>query len=361
MTNSDFGIPCAPAKIQQTLKALWESDSNSSRASLINLAIYSETSSSLAANKAIVDAIVSQHACRSLIIELDREEKQVHTKAWVNAICNMQGGKSICSDQILFYLSGMVTGRMRNIIFAHTDADLPLVLWWQGELSATFEPNLYSVIDRLIIDSSQWKDPLRSYKQVIRAKKDTNYRLILQDLEWTRTRSVRWALANLFENSDVLALLGQLQHVELCYNPAHRCAALLVLSWIATQAGWSHQSNCQKQSHYEFKTRDKRIISAKLVESQHQAPISALRMFDAASKLIEVLRTDENNIIHTMALVGAERQELRLVHHCQADSVSDDQLLALQLARGSHEALFTKIRACFLSLMQNHRLSKSTR
>lgn len=361
MSSSDFGIACAPSRIQQTLNSLWESDSNSSRASLINLVIYSERSGSLAKNKAIVDAIVSQHACRSLIMELDRDTKQVDTKAWVNAICNMQSGKSICSDQILFYLSGMVTGRMRNIIFAHTDADLPLVLWWQGELSATFEPNLYSVIDRLIIDSSQWKDPLRSYRQVIRAKKDTNYRLILQDLEWTRTRSVRWALANLFENSEVLALLAQVQHVELCYHQHHRCAALLVLAWIATQAGWSHQSNCQKQSHYEFKTRNKRIISAKLVESTHQAPISVLRMCDASGKIIEVLRSDDNNMIHTMALVGKERQELRTVNHCQADSEDGEQLLSLQLARGSHEALFTKIRPCFLSLMQNHRLSKSTR
>ena len=41
-----------------------------------------------------------------------------------------------------------------NIVFAHLDSDLPLYLWWQGDLTQNFDERFYSVMDLLFVDSA---------------------------------------------------------------------------------------------------------------------------------------------------------------------------------------------------------------
>ena len=54
---------------------------------------------------------------------------------------------------------GKTSGRIANTVFANLDSDLPLVVWWQADLTQNFEERFYSRIDTLIIDSSRWSDP----------------------------------------------------------------------------------------------------------------------------------------------------------------------------------------------------------
>ena len=69
-------------------------------------------------------------------MEIDRDEPLPGLRAWITAHCHLaHGRKSVCCEQIAFYLTGKVTGRFRNTVFAHLNSDLPLVFWWQGELS----------------------------------------------------------------------------------------------------------------------------------------------------------------------------------------------------------------------------------
>ena len=76
-------------------------------------------------------------------------------RAWIQAHCqiNRRGEKSVCSEQISFFLTGRSPGLLRNVVFAHLDSDLPLAFWWRGEFSDAFEERLYSRIDRLLFGS----------------------------------------------------------------------------------------------------------------------------------------------------------------------------------------------------------------
>ena len=153
---SQLGREVEISQIEVELKRLWEADEASTNASLINFAVYSENAKALSQNSETVREITRQHSCRAILIGVDQEDSEVSMRAWITAHCNlMNGNKSVCSEQIAFHLTGQVSGRLSNTVFAHLNSDLPLIFWWQGELSERFNDRLYSLIQRLVIDSSE--------------------------------------------------------------------------------------------------------------------------------------------------------------------------------------------------------------
>jgi len=155
-----LGVEVPIAEIEKELRQLWEVDSARTNASLMNLAVYSEKEGALGANSDIVRELTREHACRALLVGLDRSMEERSIRAWITAHCHLaHGQKSVCCEQIAFHLTGVSRGRFRNTVFAHLQSDLPLVFWWQGDLSPVFSEGLYRRIDRLIIDSSEWTKP----------------------------------------------------------------------------------------------------------------------------------------------------------------------------------------------------------
>src|SRR5437763_16114934 len=148
-------------KIGQELKRLWqEGEGAMTRASLINLAVYSEKAGSLEKNTQLVAKITENHACRALVIGANRESKEAQVEAWVNAHCHVTraGGKQICSEQISFLLEGQCVKLLPSIVFSHLDSDLPLYLWWQDDFPNEMDPQLWAWVDRFIFYRQTWKD-----------------------------------------------------------------------------------------------------------------------------------------------------------------------------------------------------------
>ena len=67
-----LGAPVEIGKIEQELKKLWrEGEGAMTRASLMNLAVYSEEPGSLQNNTQLMARITENHACRAIVIEAD--------------------------------------------------------------------------------------------------------------------------------------------------------------------------------------------------------------------------------------------------------------------------------------------------
>jgi hypothetical protein len=61
---SEPGLPVEIGRIDKELGKLWEaSDDTKTRASLINLVVYSEKEASLSSNTEVISAIAGKHAC----------------------------------------------------------------------------------------------------------------------------------------------------------------------------------------------------------------------------------------------------------------------------------------------------------
>ena len=75
-------------------------------------------------------------------------------------------------------------------------------------------------------------------RRIDAAVRETAGHLIVQDLEWTRSYALRVALAAQFDEPAAVRHLPAVREARIVHHPAHRNAALLLLSWFAGSCGW---------------------------------------------------------------------------------------------------------------------------
>ena len=158
---SSLGLPVELSQISSTLNALWDTPEQRTRACLLNLVVFSQGTQNLAANTELISKFVRNHACRAILLGNSPSEKIQKASAWIQAHCHMTkaGAQEICSEQITLLAEGLSQNTVANMIMANLDYDLPLTLWWQGDLPDDTESPLWQRVDRLIIDSLDWQKP----------------------------------------------------------------------------------------------------------------------------------------------------------------------------------------------------------
>ena len=343
-TCPQLGIEVPVSAIDKELRKLWEQDDAQSNASLMNLAIYSEKECSLTENSQIIYNLTSEHACRAILIEINGRDKQPTLRSWITAHCHLSGGKkSVCCEQIAFHLTGTVTGRFRNTVFSHLNSDLPLVFWWQGELSDVFTERLVAVMDRLIIDSAVWRDSAAAFA-VIEEASQANGDLILQDLEWTRSWQFRVGLAGLFDDPVAQRSLPELDTLEIIHHPTHRNSALQVLAWLAVQAGWETISS--GKGSFAFRTKTGLTLSATVTADEKSAPLGKVEL-RSAHTAVRVIR--EAGATHVSRQIQSDSYNASSLS--PADPDTDPELVGLQLSRGGKNSLFQKILPRFRAML----------
>jgi glucose-6-phosphate dehydrogenase assembly protein OpcA len=236
-----LGLPVEVSKIDQELKKLWrESQDAATRASLVNLAVYSEDTGSLNKNTQLMAKITENHACRAIVIEADCNAKENHVEAWISAHCHVSGAgsKQVCSEQISFLLKGGCTSLLPSIVFSHLDSDLPFYLWWQQEFREPMDPQLWTWVDRVIYDSKGWEDFPAQMHLLESAEQEANQRIVLCDLNWTRLDNVRFALAQFFDHPASHHNFAKINKLRVDFAPGFRSTAVLFVGWLAAQLNW---------------------------------------------------------------------------------------------------------------------------
>ena len=275
------GMPVEIGQIHRELKKLWDAgDGVMTRASLINLAVYSEAPDSLGKNTAIISQITENHACRAIVIAADPAAKESRVEAWISAHCHVSraGSKQVCSEQLSFFLQGKQCGLLPNIVFAQLDSDLPLYLWWQEEFRAPMDPQLWAWVDRVIYDSQTWHDFGEQMRLVETAQREARQRIVLCDLNWVRLVELRLALAQFFDHSATHHHLAEIKAIEIEHAPEFRSTALLLAGWLAGQLGWEQGSGKGKSLAFlkqdDDATREIRIS----LREKNGEPISSCKV-----------------------------------------------------------------------------------
>jgi glucose-6-phosphate dehydrogenase assembly protein OpcA len=311
-----IGTPVEIDCIDRELKKLWtDGEGAMTRASLINLAVYSEEPDSISRNTELVARITENHACRALVIEADPHADEDHAEAWINAHCHVRdGAKQICSEQISFRLRG--TRLLPSVLFSRLDSDLPLYLWWQAELREPLDPQLWAWVDRLIFDSCRWRDIDGQMRLAEAARKEAQPRpMVLCDLNWARLLHFRLAFAQFFDHPASHRHFDAIENVALTFGRGYRSTALLYLGWIAAQLGWEIEPG---EAGFKFKNGAGRSVSAELSENGERP----LTSFTARTREIEfgVYRADCGDLLevchgkpgrkHTHQLLPADDGDL---------------------------------------------------
>jgi glucose-6-phosphate dehydrogenase assembly protein OpcA len=339
-----LGAEVAISDIPNRLREFWKSESESTtRASIMNFVVYSEDDGSLERNTDIVREITAEHACRAILVAAHCASCDSQVQAWITAHCQVSqgGGKSVCSEQIAFDLRGNASRLLRNIVFAHLDSDLPLVFWWQGDLTDTFEERLYSPIDRLIVDSTHWSDPLAQYEKLRAAHTDAGF--IMHDMTWTRSHTIRRALAIAFDQNELWRQLDDTTAVDISVEPRFRLSVLFVIAWLSTQLNWKWNGAL------EFTNANGALVKVTLTES------------DASSKNFSSFAVSGKDWSVTAARQERSSRYLQLTTKCPAGTertrlfpagaVSASQRILDQLARAGQNSLFQKLIPHFCDLL----------
>lgn len=239
--NYSLGLQVGIDKIDSELKKLWaQSEGAMTRASLVNLAVYSEVPGSLEKNTQLIAKITENHACRAIVIGADCKSKENRVDAWISAHCHISraGSKQICSEQISFRLEGPCTSLLPSIVFSHLDSDLPFYLWWQSEFREPMDRQLWAWVDRVIYDSQTWKDFRAQMRLVESAQKEAKQRIVLCDLNWTRLDRIRFALAQFFDHPASHHRFAKIKKGRIDFAPGFRSTAVLFAGWLAAQLNW---------------------------------------------------------------------------------------------------------------------------
>ena len=341
----ELGIEVPVSAIDQELRKLWEQDEARTNASLMNLVIYSEKPGALIENSEIIRELTRDHACRAILVAIDRTDPEPGLRAWITAHCHLADGrKSVCCEQIAFHLTGRVTGRFRNTVFAHLNSDLPLVFWWQGELSEILTESLVRVIDRLIIDSSSWADPAASFS-LIEDVSHSNPDLTIQDHAWTRSWQFRVGIASLFDDPVAQDALPQITSVEIIHHPDHRNTALQILAWLAVQAGWNDLSPTSPFP-FGFQSSHGDEIKVSLHANPTSPPLSAV-IIRAGTTTVQV--TQKSGASHVERQLESGAYKATSLSPC--DPSTPVGLVAAQLARGGKNSLYQKILPRFRAML----------
>ncbi len=320
--------------IASALRELWGTDAARTKAALTNFAIYSEDPGSLEANTALMSEVTAEHACRAILIAARPDEGETTVRTWVTAHCQLSGtgGKQVCSEQISFLLTGRIRNLLRNIVFSSLESDLPLVFFWQGSLTRRFEPHLFRRIDRLVVDSASWSDPVADFDAIREAVRDTNSHFVILDLGWMCIFPFRQALAGAFDEACARAQLASLDTLSITHAPGRHLTALYLVSWIAYKTGWFFQSET------ELVRPDGSIVKVALTESASQTPLSRLR-FTGPGSDIDITRDPAASFLHTRLTVpGLENTQVT-----PACPDSGARLLIERLSRGGNNALYFKL------------------
>lgn len=340
------GMPVQVGTIDRELKKLWEqSGSDVARASLINLAIYSEAPGSLASNTEMISKITENHACRAIVIGANPTAKENRVDAWISAHCHVSraGSKQLCSEQLSFLIEGAPTELLPNIVFSHLDSDLPLYLWWQGEFHDPMDPQLWAWVDRLIYDSHTWTDFGAQIRRIETAQAEAKQRVVLCDLNWTRLVQLRLALAQFFDCPESHAQLSSINGLEVEFAPGFRSTAILLLGWLAAQLKW--QAADSDPSALSFRADGKTIPV--LFQETDGEPISRFVLRCGSTEFCVLHATDADLLDVTVLHEGEPR-----MHQLMPSGKNDPvRLMSEELMRGGPHRVYLRALNCVRELL----------
>ena len=180
----------------------------------------------LEAARGTLAGLAEMHPSRTILLVPDPEAGRDSIDAVLSVQCFPIEGETrhVCSETIELHLRGVRAKAPATIVEPLLVPDLPVFSRWRGR-PGFGEPEfeqLVGVVDRLIVDSSEWSDLPDAYRRLEECFERTR----VSDIAWRRARDWRGSLAAMWpEIADVkkLAVTGPLAD------------ALLLVGWLRSR------------------------------------------------------------------------------------------------------------------------------
>ncbi|MEI8306700.1 MAG: glucose-6-phosphate dehydrogenase assembly protein OpcA [Chloroflexales bacterium] len=365
------------ARIERDLQDLWKNNAaesaaaghSTTRALTLNLLARAGDSNQADEMGAVIQQLTASHPCRAVVL-IDRPATgDPQIEAWVQANCllNAPGATQICGEQITIDSRGGLAGQVVSLMLPLLVPDLPVVLWMDGPqpFDLPLLRKLRGVLDRLIVDSAGFTDPLRDLVTMAAYEASSSVgpgagpkSLALSDLNWARLTPWRELIAQFFDTRPFLPHLRRLDHVEIDYAVAGAgglLRALMLAGWLVSSLGWDLRENGAERDGDTVRLRLRRpgvgaasgdtrtvMIALRPTDAVDNALVGLsalhLRAVDNVLADFSVERTDSPTCARTVAQVAGQPIVSRLAH---VERAGDADLLAAELRLLSRDRTFS--------------------
>jgi len=239
--------------IEKELAALWRTQSKEkaqelTRACSWNLVVHCVDEAGLKLGKATADTLIHSIPTRTILVKNEPYNtggKEI--EAWVSANCHVGagGGKLLCTEEIHIESHGKGAEHVPSLLRALVVPDVPTALWWAGAPpdNANAVRMLLSGVDRLIVDSQRIPGGNLSKLAHVGGLLDG---MLLADLNWLRTASLRTLLATMFDPPMGHAPLYKIKRLRLDVTESGLGSAKLMLGWLISRLKWTVQERVQR-------------------------------------------------------------------------------------------------------------------
>jgi glucose-6-phosphate dehydrogenase assembly protein OpcA len=188
----------------------------------------------------VLTGLAERHPSRTIVL-VPEPEREDGLEAHVDVKVFPSGeGRQICAETIRIRLGGRRASAPASVVQPLFLPDLPVFLRWRGVPgfgSDSFE-SLVGVVDRLIVDSTEWPDLRRSYAQLI----GVFDRVVVSDIAWARTSRWRRQLASLWPG------IGNVERIRVTGTAAQ---AELLAGWLRSRLGRAVELEHEPADHLE--------------------------------------------------------------------------------------------------------------
>ena len=176
--------------------------------------------------RAALEGMAEEHPSRTILLLPDADAGADRIDAAVSLESYQVPGvdRRIVSEVIELQLLGKRAKAPASVVEPLLISDLPVFLRWRGEppWGAAELDQLVAVVDRLIVDSTEWEDLPHGYVKLV----ELFERTAVSDIAWARTSRWRSLLASLWPDiADVRRLKVRGTHAQ----------ALLLCGWLRSR------------------------------------------------------------------------------------------------------------------------------
>ena len=180
----------------------------------------------VAAAEDVLAGLAERHPSRTIVL-VPAPDAEDGLEAGVEIQCYPVGdGRSVCVETIRMRLGGSYAAAPASVVQPLLLPDLPVFLRWRGQppFGAGELEQLVDVVDRLIVDSTEWPDLPAAYARFA----ELFDRVVVSDIAWARTSRWRPQLASLWPG------IGSLRRLRVSGTAAQ---AHLLAGWLRSRLG----------------------------------------------------------------------------------------------------------------------------
>ena len=183
--------------------------------------------------------MAERHPSRTLLL-VPRPDDPDGLDALLSLRCFPIGDRAICGEVIELTLRGNRASAPASIALPLLISDLPVFCRWRGQPrwgSTEFE-QLTGIVDRLIVDSTEWPDLPGAYTELA----ELFAKVVVSDIAWERTERWRSLLASLWPD------IGGVQAIRV---QGTRAQAQLLAGWLRSRLGHDVQLEIEERERLE--------------------------------------------------------------------------------------------------------------